>query len=89
MAKGSLPLRAKYTTPVRVNPCLPPGTLGPSAGSRVEGKPQYLGVKLPAEKAGLPGKEVSLILCPLTPPILLWRDGARSGRRVDNPPSVP
>ena len=25
-------------------------------------------VKLPAHRAGLPGKEVSFILCPLTPP---------------------
>jgi hypothetical protein len=37
-------------------------------------------VKLPAHRAGLPGKEVSFILCPLTPPIPLWRDGARSGQ---------
>ncbi|GEM_PF-6607525 len=25
-------------------------------------------VKLPAHRAGLPGKEISFILCPLTPP---------------------
>jgi hypothetical protein len=25
-------------------------------------------VKLPAHKAGLPGKEISFILCPITPP---------------------
>ena len=37
-------------------------------------------VKLPAHMAGLPGKEMSFILCPLTPPIPLWRDGARSGQ---------
>jgi hypothetical protein len=37
-------------------------------------------VKLPARRAGLPGKEISFILCPLTPPIPLWRDGARSGQ---------
>jgi len=37
-------------------------------------------MKLPAHRAGLPGKEVSFILCPLTPPIPLWRDGARSGQ---------
>jgi hypothetical protein len=30
--------------------------------------------------AGLPGKVISFILCPLTPPIPLGRDGARSGQ---------
>jgi len=48
------------------------------------------GVKLPAHRAELPGhavtsrmraKEVSFILCPLTPLIPLRRDGARSGQR--------
>jgi hypothetical protein len=55
-------------------------------------------VKLPAHRAALPGhavasrmraKEVSFILCPpwsglidLTPPIPLWRDGARSGQTL-------
>jgi len=29
---------------------------------------------------GLPGKALSFILCPFTPPIPLWRDGARSGQ---------
>jgi RNA polymerase sigma-70 factor, ECF subfamily len=33
-----------------------------------------------AHRAGLPGKEISFILCPLTPPIPLWRDGVRSGQ---------
>jgi hypothetical protein len=37
-------------------------------------------VELPAQRAGLPEKEVSFILCPLTPPIPLWRDGARLGQ---------
>ena len=37
-------------------------------------------MKLPAHRVGLPGKEVSFILCSLTPPIPLWRDGARSGQ---------
>ena len=50
-------------------------------------------VMLPAHRAGFPGtsvassmraKEVSFILCPLTPPIPLWRDGARSGQLVEN-----
>ena len=41
-------------------------------------------VKFPAHRAGLPGKEVSFILCPSTPPIPLWRDGARSGQLVEN-----
>jgi hypothetical protein len=36
-------------------------------------------MKLPAYRQGLPGEEVSFILCPLTPPIPLWQDGARSG----------
>jgi len=38
-------------------------------------------MKLPAPKAGLPGKVFSFILCPLTP---LWRDGARSGHQEDD-----
>jgi hypothetical protein len=44
-------------------------------------------VKLPAHpvrtgqaRRSYPGKEISFILCPLTPPIPLWRDGARSGQ---------
>jgi len=41
-------------------------------------------VKLPAHMAGLPGEEVSFILCPLTPPIPLWRDGARSGQKTSS-----
>jgi hypothetical protein len=44
-------------------------------------------VKLPARRAGLPGKEVYFILCPLTPPIRLWRDRARSGQK-DFEPSI-
>ena len=38
----------------------------------------WAGLKLPAHRAGLPGKAFSFILCPLTPPIPLWRNGARS-----------
>ena len=49
-----------------------------------------------SRKAGLPGhavasrrraKEISfiLLLCPLTPPIPLWRDGARSGQATNDP----
>ncbi len=52
-------------------------------------KVRVQGVKLPAHGAGLPGKEVSFILCPpwsglidLIPPIPLWREGARSGQVV-------
>ena len=39
-------------------------------------------VKLPAHSAGLPGKEISFVLCPLTPPIPPKRDGARSGHSI-------
>ena len=46
-------------------------------------------MKLPVYRAGLPGKVLSFILCPpwsglidLTPPIPLWRDGARSGQSL-------
>jgi len=38
----------------------------------------------PRPQAGLPGEEVSFILCPLTRPIALWRDGARSGQILKN-----
>ena len=37
-------------------------------------------VKLPAHSAGLPGNDLLFKLCPLTPPIPLGRDGARSGQ---------
>jgi hypothetical protein len=33
----------------------------------------------PRASAGLPGKEISFILCPLTPPIPPKRDGALAG----------
>gem|GEM_PF-6078265 len=38
-------------------------------------------VKLPAHRAGLPGKEISFILCPLTPPT---RRGLRGTCRSRN-----
>jgi hypothetical protein len=44
------------------------------------GKFQMASLNLAAHRAGLPGEEVSFILCPLTPPIPLWRDEARSGQ---------
>jgi len=31
-------------------------------------------------RAGLPGKVLASILCPFTPPVKFWRDGARSGQ---------
>ena len=48
-------------------------------------------MNLPAQRAGLPGhvvagrkraNETSFILCPLTPPIPLWRDGALAGQGI-------
>ena len=42
-------------------------------------------VKLPVHRAGLPEKEISFILCPLTPPIPLWRDGALAGQLGESP----
>jgi hypothetical protein len=36
--------------------------------------------KLPGHKPGLPGNEISFLLCPLTPPIPLERDGALAGQ---------
>ena len=46
---------------------------------RIEAHPE---VKLPAHRAGLPGKVLSFILCPFTPPIPIGRDGARSGQSL-------
>jgi len=37
-------------------------------------------LKLPGHRPGLPGKEIPFQLCPLTPPIPLWRDGALAGQ---------
>lgn len=38
-------------------------------------------VKLPTHRARLLGKEISYILCPLTPPIPIERDRAHAGQK--------
>jgi hypothetical protein len=45
-------------------------------------------VKLPAHSAGLPGKEISFILYPLTPPIPLGRDGPLASHHFRNIPML-
>jgi hypothetical protein len=39
-------------------------------------------VKLPVNRAGLPGKTLSFILCPFIQPIPARREGARTGHRL-------
>ncbi len=46
---------------------------------RIEAHPE---VKLPARRAGLPGKVLSFILCPFTLPIPIGLDGVRSGQSL-------
>jgi len=49
--------------------------------NQVQTNSELLNVKLLAHRAGLPGKEISFILCPLTPPVPLWREGVRPGQK--------
>jgi hypothetical protein len=51
-------------------------------------------MKLPAQRAGLPGKEVSFMLCPLTPPTRRGLQGtlrpiARKGKRSSGKVLIP
>ena len=50
---------------------------GPYSDSLLSNDPQF---EPSPRRAGLPGKVLASILCSSTPPIMFWRDGARSGQ---------